>query len=102
MHIYRLVQRCDEEHTKSSIQAITVGTLYVMRQGYKSVDADVTILPLDPYLAQHLPIMNQLPRFGIEKNSFTKGQRLIHFTLDKAFSTGIPVDEIVPCSFTLD
>jgi len=60
---------------KICIASITLCVLYKMQQGF-SIDG-VCIIPLDPYLTAHLPLINDLPQFGLDKKKFTKGEKII-------------------------
>lgn len=77
------------QHTRVSIQCVTLWILYRMRNGYR-LD-DVTIIPVDPYMARNLPPMKRLPLFGYPRNSITKGKSIIQHVLDQAKRRGEPL-----------
>jgi hypothetical protein len=91
-HTYEVIRKCDGEQNKICVESVTLATLYMMRFGYRV--NDVVLLPLDAFLVQTLPEMNDLPGFGLEKSRFTKGQKLINFAFDMAFQK-LPMEEIV-------
>jgi hypothetical protein len=65
---------------KIDIDSVTLGVLYKMQHGI-SVDGE-QMIQIDPFLAEHLPLQNDLPKFGIEKTKYTKGEKLIHQALE--------------------
>jgi hypothetical protein len=79
MNMYENVQKHLEE--KVCIEAITLGLLYKMQQG-KIIDG-IVLIPIDDFLVRHLPLMNDLPKFGIDKKKFTKGEKLINQLFNK-------------------
>lgn len=60
---------------KVNLDAVVIGTLYCMQQGI-TID-NIEVLPLDPFLLHNLPLMNDIPRFGLDKKRFTMGQKVL-------------------------
>lgn len=77
---------------KISVEAITLGLLYKMKQGLK-IDG-ITIIPIDIFLVENLPIMTDLPIFGMDKRNFTKGEKCITYMIDLAQKKGISLHEL--------
>ena len=61
-------------------ECITLAVMYKMRQGLR-ID-DTQILPLDPFLAEHLPLMNDLAQLGLQKRRYTQGEHCIQEMID--------------------
>jgi hypothetical protein len=91
LQVYIRVQHCMSE--KVCPDAITLGTLYKMQQGMKV--NDVTLIPLDPFLANNLPLMNDLPKFQVNKKKYTQGERLIFLMFDHGRKEGKSEEELV-------
>ncbi len=64
-------------YTKEKVcpEAIALTVLYKMQQGMKV--NDVIIIPLDHFLVENLPVMNDLPKLKIDKKKYTLGERLL-------------------------
>jgi hypothetical protein len=82
--IYKKVQLYNPGE-KICIESITLGLLYKMKQGIKM--DDITVIPVDIFLVEHLPLMNDLPSC-IDKRKFTKGEKWITMTIDKSRKAG--------------
>ena len=90
VQVYRNVQTYVRE--KISIEAITLAVLYKMQQGM--IVNDVTIIPLERFLLEHLPLINDLPKFKINKKLYTAGERLIFLMLENAHKQGKTDEEL--------
>lgn len=88
--VYEHVKRYQRD--KICVESLTLGLLYKMKQGLK-IDG-VTIIPIDLYLVEHLPLMNNLPKFGIDKRKFTKGEKMINFFIEQARNSGVPLETL--------
>ena len=77
---------------KLCIESITLGLLYKMKQGLK-IDG-IIIIPIDLYLVEHLPVMNDLPVFNIDKRKFTKGEQWINYSIEQARKQGVSLQDI--------
>lgn len=85
MQVYHNVKRYLQLE-KVSPEAVTLAVLYRMQQGM--VVNDVSIIPLDRFLVDNLPLMNDLPKFKIDKRQYTIGERLIFSMLEAARKQG--------------
>lgn len=90
LFVYQCVQKYVGEGVK--LDAVILGTLYKMQQGIR-VD-DTVILPVDRYLVDNLPLINDLPRFKIDKRNFTRGEKLISQMIENIKKEQIPISEI--------
>lgn len=94
--VYELVQRHSNagstDSQKICVVSVAIATLYKMRQSFQL--EEVTLLPRDQYLVDHLPATNDLPRFNLDKKRFTSGEKLIEFAYDMAIKTGTPLHEL--------
>ena len=91
--VYQLVQRyTGGDAQKVCIASVAIATLYKMRQSFQL--EEVTLLPRDQYLVDHLPGTNDLPRFNLDKKRFTAGEKLIEFAYDMAIKKGTPLTEL--------
>ncbi len=72
--------------------AIALATLYKLQQGMKV--NDVTLIPLDPFLADNLPLMNDLPKFKVNKKKYTPGERLIFLMFEQGRKEGKSEEEL--------
>lgn len=78
-----LAEACAKPFIKLDPSHIVLAALYLMRRGYRCNDID--ILPLDVFLREALPNINELPRLGINKKWITKGKEIISCALDYGF-----------------
>jgi hypothetical protein len=85
LKVYKMVQSFTSERV--CVESITLAVLYTMRVGY--IVNDVQVLPMDPFLKEHLPDMNELGRFGFERHKFTNGENQLTFAFDEAIKKGI-------------
>ncbi len=90
LQVYMRVQ--DSTSEKVCPDAITLGTLYKMQQGMKV--NDVTLIPLDPFLADNLPLMNDLPKFKVNKKKYTQGERAIFLMFEQGRKQGKSEEEL--------
>jgi hypothetical protein len=90
IQMYEKIQKYNSD--KLCIESVTLGVLYKMKQGFK-IDS-VIIIPIDIYLVEHLPQMNDLPKFSIDKRKFTKGEKWITYTIEQAQKSGKNLQEI--------
>ncbi len=60
---------------KACPEAIALAVLYKMQQGMKV--NDVIMIPLDHFLVENLPVMNDLPKLRIDKRKYTHGERML-------------------------
>lgn len=81
-----------QAQSKVCVISITLGVLYTMRQGY-ALDG-ISLLPMIPLLRDHLPIMNHLSKFGLEKQKYTKGHQMIVYSYDVALRKGVSIAEL--------
>jgi hypothetical protein len=105
MEVWNMVQRFhvpynqkrfdgDEEIIPSlNFDAISVGTLYLMRKGYKH--NNILLLPADDFLLFNLPKVNTYNEFGLEKSLVTQGDKLITEAIENAFGDNAPIADIV-------
>lgn len=91
LQMYEHVQKLIGEDRVQQ-DAIALGTLYKMQQGIR-VD-DTVILPVDRFLVDHLPLINDLPQFKLDKRKFTRGEKLISQMIDNAKKKQVPLNEI--------
>lgn len=91
MQVYDIVQRysSSEGQNKICITSVTLATLYFMRTSYQ-VDG-ITLIPLDGFLKEHLPSLNELPRFSFDKKKYTRGSKLLTFSYEVALRRGVPI-----------
>jgi hypothetical protein len=75
-----------------NLDAIALGTLYKMQQGIRL--EETVILPVDRFLVDHLPLINDLPQFKLDKRKFTRGEKLISQMIDNVKKMKIPLTEI--------
>ena len=47
----------------------------------------------DLFLLENLPLMNDLPKFGINKKHFTKGEKAIDAAINPAVKQSVPLTE---------
>lgn len=74
-------------------ESVILATLYGMRQGYHQ--RGVRIIPQDPFLAQHLPLISDLiTHFSLPRDAITKGQKILRRAFENAFLDDVPVDRI--------
>jgi hypothetical protein len=73
------------------IESLTLALLYKMKSGLK-IDG-ITIIPIDLFLLENLPLMNDLPKFGINKKHFTKGEKAIDAAINQAVKQSVPLTE---------
>ncbi len=93
LHVCEIVERYGTQaQTKLCIDSLTLATLYMMQKGYAR--DGVSLLPRSPLLCYHLPIMNHLSKFRVEKNKFTKGEQHILFSYDAALRQGISLADL--------
>jgi hypothetical protein len=92
LQMYEHVQKLLGGDDRIQQDAIALGTLYKMQQGIR-VD-DTVILPVDRFLVDHLPLINDLPQFKLDKRKFTRGEKLISQMIDNAKKKQIPLNEI--------
>lgn len=94
MQIYELVQRysSDNGQGKVCIASVTLGVLYLMRTSYQ-IDG-ITLIPLDRFMQENLPSMNELPRFGFDKKRYTRGSKLITFSYGLALKKGVDIRKL--------
>lgn len=93
LQVCETVERYSQQtQSKICVISIALGVLYTMRQGY-SLD-NVTLIPMSPLLRDHLPIMNHLSKFGLEKQKYTKGHQLIVFAYDNALRQGAELRDL--------
>ena len=97
LQVYEIVQRYGgingtQGQGKVDVVSVTVATLYYMRKGY--VLDDVTILPVNDLLREHLPIMNYLPKFGVEKRKLLKGEKVVKYSYSEALKQGVDIHEL--------
>lgn len=92
-HVWNVVAKFaenDEDDTdgpKLCFESVALGTLYTMRQGFRY--NNVELLPKDPFLLYHLPIINDLTRFGFQKKKITRGEKLISMAYQNAIHLGV-------------
>jgi len=91
LKVYLRVQECNGDG-KVCPDAITLATLYKMQQGNKV--NGVTLIPLDPFLADNLPLMNDLPKFKVNKKKYTQGERLIFLMFEHGRKEGKTEEEL--------
>lgn len=72
---------------KISPEAIALGILYKMQQGM--IVDNVVLIPLESFLVENLPLMNDLNKLKIDKKKYTLGERLIFQTLENARKQGV-------------
>lgn len=72
---------------KVSPEAIALGILYKMQQGM--IVDNVILIPLETFLVENLPLMNDLNKLKIDKKKYTLGERLIFQTFENARKHGI-------------
>ena len=89
--VYELVKTYSGDN-KICVQSITIATLYKMQQSI--VIDGVTILPVDEFLVKHLPLMNDLGRFKVDKRKYTRGERLIDQSIREATKNQVPLTDI--------
>lgn len=95
LHVWDVLQRfhvpmnekqytaLDEEIVpRLDFEAVCLGALYGMRKGISR--GSLELLPADDFLLQHLPTINELSNFNMEKSHVTKGERLICDAYDNA------------------
>lgn len=92
---------------KRDPQSVLLATLYSMRQGY--VVDGMSLIPYDPFIAQHIPPINHFDAFDISKHLVTQGQKLINTAYthavdgrDRLRSVDLLLDMTVLPSFTND
>lgn len=88
--IYQCIQRYVGENL--NLDAIALGTLYKMQQGIRV--EETVILPVDRFLVDHLPLINDLPQFKVDKRKFTRGEKLISQMIDNVKKLKVPLSEI--------
>lgn len=85
----------DDNSTKVSVEAVSLGTLYTLRQGlaYNGIQ----LIPKDPFMCQRgvLPIINDVVRFGFTKKTVTCGEKLIDAAYNRAMAKNVSKDEIM-------
>ncbi len=77
---------------KVSPESIALGVLYKMQQGM-IVDG-VVLIPIEQFLIDHLPLMNDLNKLKIDKKKYTLGERLIFQTFENARKKGVSNQEL--------
>lgn len=93
LQVCEIVERYSQQtQSKICVTSIALGVLYTMRQGL--VLENVTLIPMSPLLRDHLPIMNHLSKFGLEKQKYTKGHQLIVFAYDSAVRQGVELRDL--------
>lgn len=70
-HLYKDERIC--------IESVTLGLLYKMQQGV-IVDGKV-LIPVDQFLVENLPLINNLNKFGLDKRKIGRGDKFILSTL---------------------
>lgn len=75
--VLRFAEQCNVSD-KSSVEALTLAVLYKMQQGMNEA------LPLDPFLVRHLPPVNELARFKVDKRKLKKGEKMLMALFNKA------------------
>lgn len=87
-------------NNKPCVESITLAVLYKLQHGI--IIDNVELIPIDLYLQANLPLMNDLPQFGIDKKKFTQGERAIQFMYELARNDGANFEElmIVPKKIT--
>jgi hypothetical protein len=75
VQLYNKVRtHCVFEH-RIDPDAIALGALYMLRQGY--IDDGRVFLAVDAFLAEHLPRINDMVFFGFDRNKITDGMRML-------------------------
>lgn len=69
-----------------NLESIILGIIYMMRNG--CVVNEIEILPNDPFLLHHLPIINNLGCMGFDKKKVTKGENLLRKAFEKGMADG--------------
>lgn len=77
---------------KVNLDAVVIGVLYRMQQGI--IIDNVEVLPLDPFLLHNLPLMNDIPRFGLDKKKFTAGQKALISLVEQTQKKGRSLRDI--------
>ena len=72
--------------TRLAVESIALAVLYYMRHGY--TQRSIELIARDDYLGKHLPPMNALSQFKLDKKRFTDGERLLIAAYDKALRRG--------------
>ena len=88
--MYQCIQKYAGENL--NLDAIALGTLYKMQQGIRV--EETVILPVDRFLVDHLPLINDLPQFKMDKRKFTRGEKLISQMIDNVKKLKVPLSEI--------
>jgi hypothetical protein len=88
----RLIMQFYEHATKYiedkvSPESIALGVLYKMQQGM--IVDNVVLIPVEEFLIENLPLMNDLNKLKIEKKKYTLGERLIFQTFENARKRGV-------------
>jgi len=95
-HVRKNQKRYDGEEEivpRLTFDAISLGTLYLMRKGYKY--GNIELLPADDFLLLNLPQVNTYNEFGLEKSLITQGDKLITDAYQNAFNDQAPIADIV-------
>lgn len=84
IQIYKNAETYIED--KISPEAIALGVLYKMQQGM--IVNGVVLIPLEKFLVDNLPLMNDLGKLKIDKKKYTIGERLIFTMFENAKKKG--------------
>jgi hypothetical protein len=74
----------EEIPPRVDLKIVTLGVLYSMRKGLSLSNTDIVFLPKDDFILLHLPQIDSLSAFGIEKKEATNGIKLISATYENA------------------
>lgn len=90
-----VIKYVDDNATKVSIEAVTLGTMYTLRQGL--VYNRIEMIPKDPFICQRgvLPLINDIVRFGFTKKTVTCGEKLIDAAYNKAIKMNVSKDDLM-------
>ena len=91
LKMFHLVRQHPVE--KPCITSVAIALLYRMQQG--KVVQGITLIPMDPYLAMQLPLMNDLKMVGLDGTLFTKGERMIDCMYEQGRRAGKTWEELV-------
>ena len=85
LRTYSLVKQYSLDPSK--LETVAVGVLYMLRQGF--VAEGRTLFEIDSFLLHNLPSPSDLPRFGYQKSSITKGKHQIQNVYNNLLREGV-------------
>jgi hypothetical protein len=101
-HVFQLCRNyvLDVDPQQQYIENIGIGVLYSMRNGVSR--EDVTFLPKDEFLCIHLPMINDLTHFRIDKHRITTGEKLVNYIYNEALKSVTHQSELMLPVASLD